>query len=43
MGAFFVRYSQLLGTLPKEEVYKRSMLYGNLCAFLCITKKGIYY
>jgi len=40
MGSFFVRYSQLLGTVPEEELYERCMKFGNLAAFLSITTKG---
>jgi ribokinase len=40
MGSFFTKYSQLQGKVSDEELYERCMLFGNMCAYLCITQKG---
>jgi len=42
IGSFFAKYVKLKDQMevPEEILYSKSMLFANVCAFLCITKKG---
>lgn len=40
IGSFFAKYTTLEGKVAEDVLFKRSMMFANLCAFLSITKRG---